>query len=257
MTDDWTSKRVLVTGAGRGIGKAVALQFGRMGAHVAVAARSEGEIKEVASSIGDKGVAVRCDISDEASVVSCVSTVADAFGGIDILVNTAGISPSAPIHKMAVADWDKVMGVNLRGPFLLTREVLPVRMKEGWGRVIHLASIAGKAGMAYVSGYCASKHGLMGMVRASALEVAQKGITINAVCPGYVESPMTDDNVARIAAKTGHPAEAVRGKMEGFSPQNRLFQTDEIAETVVFLSTHGARGINGQGINVCGGSVPS
>lgn len=257
MGDDWSNKRVLVTGAGRGIGRAVALRFGELGAQVAVAARSVGEIEAVAAEIGSRGMAVPCDISSEESVASCVASVNEAFGGIDILVNTAGISPSAPIHKMAVADWDKVMGVNLRGPFLLTRQVLPLMLKGGWGRVIHLASIAGKAGMAYVAGYCASKHGLMGMVRASALEVAERGITINAVCPGYVESPMTDDNVARIAEKTGHPQEAVRAKMEGFSPQNRLFEPDEIADTVVYLASHSARGINGQGINVCGGSVPS
>jgi len=177
------------------------------------------------------------------------------MGGIDIMVNSAGIALSAPIHKMSTKDWDRMMGINLRGAFLVTRAVLPTMLDSGWGRVIHLASIAGKSGMEYVAGYCATKHGLMGMVKASALEVARKGITINAVCPGYVESPMTDDNVARIAEKTGLPPAKVKGTMEGFSPQNRLFETDEIAATVLYLASDGARGINGQGINVCGGSV--
>ena len=253
--EQWKGKKVLVIGGGRGIGKSVALAFGAGGASVVVSSRSQGELEAVSATIGESAWPVKCDISDEESVNHCVSSALEYMGGIDILVNSAGIALSAPIHKMSTEDWDRMMGINLRGAFLVTRAVLPCMLESGWGRVIHLASIAGKSGMEYVAGYCATKHGLMGMVKASALEVARKGITVNAVCPGYVESPMTDDNVARIAARTGLPAEKVKGTMEGFSPQRRLFQTDEIAQTVLYLATDGARGINGQGINVCGGSV--
>jgi 3-hydroxybutyrate dehydrogenase len=194
-------------------------------------------------------------VAQEDSVKACTRAAIEAFGGIDILINSAGIAPSAPLHKMPLEDWNRVLAVNLTGPFLLTKELLPGMLERKWGRVIHVVSIAGKSGMQYVSAYCASKHGLMGMIRATALEVAPKGVTINGICPGYVESPMTDDNVARIAERTGHSPESVRGKMESFSPQRRLIEADEVAASAVYLAGESARGINGQGINICGGSV--
>ena len=255
MQTEFEGKKVWVIGAGRGIGKDVAEVFGRKGAHVAVSARSTGEIQQVAAAIGGGAHAVPCDVADPASVRDAFATVEKSLGHVDILINSAGISLSAPIHKMPLEDWDRMMHVNLRGAFLLTQCVLPGMYERGWGRVIHLASIAGKSGMEYVAGYCATKHGLMGMIRATALEVAQKGVTINAVCPGYVDSPMTDGNITRLAKRTGHPEEAIRGAMEGLSPQKRLFSTSEIAETTLYLARESARGINGQGINICGGSV--
>jgi NAD(P)-dependent dehydrogenase (short-subunit alcohol dehydrogenase family) len=251
-------KRVLVTGAGRGIGRAVAEGFGAQGAQVICCARTETEIQAVANGIGDgRGLAVPCDVGSDASVEACIAKAREAFGGIDILVNSAGISPSCATSKMSTEDWDRVLNVNLTGAFRVTRAVMPEMVERGWGRIIHMASVAGKSGMKYVSAYCASKHGVLGLVRATALELGPTGVTINAVCPGYVNSPMTDGNIQRLADRTGRDAGFIRKVMEDLSPQGRLMESDEIAAMTLYLGSEMARGINGQGINVCGGSVMS
>jgi NAD(P)-dependent dehydrogenase (short-subunit alcohol dehydrogenase family) len=259
-TAELQGKRVLITGAGRGIGRAVAEEFASAGASVVVASRTTSELDALVEAIQAKGgaaAAATCDVGDDASVAACVAMAEETFGGIDILVNSAGISPSAPLHHHTIELWNEVLNVNLTGAFRLTQAVLPGMQEGGWGRIIHLASIAGKTGMEYVSAYCASKHGLLGFIRAVSQEIARSGVTINAVCPGYVDTPMTERNVERIAERTGREASLVRGYMEELSPQKRLMECDEVAAMVLHLSTHAARGINGQGLNICGGSVMS
>jgi NAD(P)-dependent dehydrogenase (short-subunit alcohol dehydrogenase family) len=253
-------KVVLVTGGGRGIGRAVAELFAEHGARVAVCARTTAEIEAVAAGIreaGGEALALECDVRDDASVVGCVASVVTAFGPVEVLVHSAGIAESAPILRMERELWDRTLDTNLTSALRLTTAVLPAMMERGWGRVVHLASIAGKVGQKYISAYCASKHGLIGFVRSVGLEIAKSGVTINAICPGYVDTPMTDDNAARVATQTGRSPDEVRRFMAHTSPQERLIEVGEIAALALYLASHSARGINGQGINVDGGGVTS
>jgi 3-hydroxybutyrate dehydrogenase len=178
-----------------------------------------------------------------------------ALGGLDILVSGAGIAPSAPLVKTPDETWREVLETNLSGVFYCLREALPEMAARGWGRVINMASIAGKTGMPYVAAYVASKHGVLGLTKVAALEVAQKGVTVNAICPGYVDTPMTDASVARIAQKTNRPSADVRRMLADTSPQKRLVGADEVAALAVFLCREEARGITGQALNVDGGTV--
>ncbi len=253
-------KFTFVTGGGRGIGRACALELAGRGSAVAVGARSRTEVDEVArevAALGARSLAVTLDVTDESSVRAAIGEVEKSLGPIDILVNNAGIAPSAPFEKTDTELWKKTFAVNVDGAFFATRAVLPGMVKRGWGRVVNLASIAGKVGFPYVSAYCASKHALVGLTRAVALEVAKKGVTVNAVCPGYVDTRMTREAVERIHAKTGMPSEQAKGHLEQASPQGRMVGEDEVARLVAFLAEPGQLGINGQAINLDGGGVTS
>jgi NAD(P)-dependent dehydrogenase (short-subunit alcohol dehydrogenase family) len=174
---------------------------------------------------------------------------------VDILVNGAGIAPTAPLVKTSDETWTSVLAVNLSGVFYATREALPAMVERGFGRVVNVASIAGKSGMPYIAAYAASKHGVLGLTKVAALEVATKGVTVNAVCPGYVDTPMTDAGIAAIVAKTGQKAEDVRKRLEDMSPQKRMVTSEEVAALILFLCGDEARGITGQALNVDGGTV--
>jgi 3-hydroxybutyrate dehydrogenase len=248
----------LVTGGGRGIGRAIALALAEAGAAVAVASRSADQTTAVAGEIaagGGRGLALPCDVTVPASVTAAVSQAIDRLGRIDILVNNAGIAESAPILKLDEADWERTLAVNLTGTYRCTRAVLPGMIERGYGRVISVASIAGRVGHAYVSAYCASKHGVLGFTRAVALEVARKGVTVNAICPGYVNTDMTDHALARIVETTGRTAGEARRALEAMSPQRRLIEPEEVAAVAVFLASDAAHGITGQAIDVDGGQV--
>ena len=248
----------LVTGGGRGIGRATARDLARAGVHVAVAARTSSEVEAVARELRAFGVearAVALDVRQPQAVREAVRQARRDLGGLDILVNGAGVAPSAPLVKTDDATWAAALDTNLSGPFYCMREALPAMMEGGWGRVVNVASIAGKTGYAYISAYAASKHGLLGLTKCAALETASLGITVNAVCPGYVDSPMTDASVARIVEKTGLPAADVRRKLEETSPQKRLFSAEEVSALVLFLCTDAARGITGQALSLDGGTV--
>lgn len=247
-----------MTGGGRGIGRAVALDLARAGVDVVVSARTRGEIEAVAEAargLGRRAAAIPADVARPEAVRDLVSGARDAVGPIDILVNGAGVAPSALTWKTSDETWRSAIDTNLSGAFYCMRETLPGMVERGFGRVVNVASIAGKTGYAYISAYAASKHGLLGLTKCAALEVAARGVTVNAVCPGYVDTPMTDVSVARIVEKTGLPAAEVRKRLEETSPQKRLFAAEEVAALVLFLCGDAARGITGQALSLDGGTV--
>ena len=251
-------RTALVTGGGRGIGRAIALDLAAAGASVAVAARTRAEIDAVARealAAGVKAVALQADVADPASVRALFRDARAALGDLDILVNGAGVAPSAPLVKTTDEQWRQAIEVNLSGAFYCLREALPSMTARGWGRVVNVASIAGKTGTPYIAAYAASKHGLLGLTKVAALEVAARGVTVNAVCPGYVDTPMTDESVRRIVEKTGVSAADVRRRLEESSPQKRLYTAAEVSALVLFLCGEGAAGINGQALSVDGGTV--
>ncbi|HKR59329.1 MAG TPA: 3-hydroxybutyrate dehydrogenase [Pyrinomonadaceae bacterium] len=250
----------LVTGGGRGIGRAIALAFAKEGADIVVAARSlaqvESAAQEVAYQYRVKSLPVACDVSDVTSVEAMFKQAQEHWGrGPDILVNNAGIAESAPITKTGDELWQKHLAINLSGSFYCTRAALPAMIDRSWGRIINIASIAGKIGAPYIAAYSASKHGLLGLTRCTALEVAAKGITANAICPGYVDTEMTTRGVENITRKTGRSAEEAMAAIRKMSPQDRLVTSEEVAELALLLASEAGGAINGQAINVDGGSV--
>ena len=249
----------LITGGGRGIGRAIALSFAQEGASVVVAARSLDQIERVASEIraaGANALPIACDVADGASVQQMFSQVREKLGrGPDIMVNNAGIAESATLDKTSDELWQRLIGVNLSGTFFCMRAALPEMIARGWGRIINVASIAGKTGAPYIAAYSASKHGVLGLTRSVALEVASKGITVNAICPGYVDTEMTSRAIENITAKTGKSADDAFAAIKRMSPQGRLVTSEEVAALALLLASEDGRSINGQGINVDGGTV--
>jgi 3-hydroxybutyrate dehydrogenase len=250
----------LITGGGRGIGRAIALEFAREGATIAVAARTEQQVAQVAQEIGDQfhasALAVTCDVSSSASVNEMFASVTGSFGrGPDILVNNAGIAETAVLIKTDDELWQRHLAINLSGTFYCTRVALPAMIERRWGRVVNIASIAGKIGAPYISAYSASKHGVLGLTKSAALEVARNGITVNAICPGYVDTDMTSRGIGNITRRTGITEEEARTALEGMSAQNRLVTSEEVAALALLLVSEDGRGITGQAINIDGGTV--
>ena len=249
-----TSARVaLVTGGGKGLGAEIARRLAESGARVAVVGRDEAALARVAAEIA--GLAVTADVTDAASVGRALARVREELGPISILVQNAGIALSSPLATTTDADWERVMSVNVTAIFRIARAVIPEMAKSGWGRVVHVASNAGLTGYAYTSAYCASKHALVGLTRALAAEVARRGVTVNAVCPGFLETEMTERTIETIVTKTGRSQEEARAALEQLSPQKRLFDVREVAHVVAMLCGDDARGVNGQAIPIDGGQV--
>ncbi len=248
----------LVTGGGRGIGREIALALAREGAAVAVAARSRDEVDAVGKEIeglSRHAFAGQCDVTERDQVARLVRDVEATLGPVTILVNNAGIAASAKTVEMDDNLWERILRVNLTGTYLCTKAVLPGMLRRQYGRIINIASTGAKVGFLYSAAYCASKHGVLGFTRALALEVAKHGITVNAICPGFAETRMTDESIQRIVDKTGRAPEAARQALEALNPQQRLIRPEEVAALAVMLAYPEAGGIHGQAINVDGGAV--
>jgi NAD(P)-dependent dehydrogenase (short-subunit alcohol dehydrogenase family) len=248
MTADLTGKRVLVTGGGSGVGADMARGFAAVGAEVVIAGRRAEALEAVAAR--HKSVrAIPADVTDEASVTAMFA----ASGPVDIVIANAGAADSAPLGRTTLAQWNAMIAVNLTGVFLTFREGL--RQMPGWGRLIAVSSTAGLKGYAKIAPYAAAKHGVVGMVRSLALEVARGPVTVNAICPGFLDTDMTDRSVAVIVEKTGRTPEQARAALEGLSPQNRLYRSDEVTSAALWLCGPGSDGVNGQAIAISGGEV--
>ncbi|HET9552969.1 MAG TPA: SDR family NAD(P)-dependent oxidoreductase [Anaeromyxobacteraceae bacterium] len=246
----------LVTGGGRGIGRAIALALARAGAHVAVAARTVPEIEAVAAEVaalGRKTFFFPLDMADRAAVAAAPALVSRELGAVEILVNNAGTHASAPVHQLDDATWDSILAVNLTGPMLLTRACLPAMYERTWGRVINVASVAGKVGLKNNSAYATSKHGLIGLTRSLALEGARKGVTANAICPSWTETQMLDDAVEALALRTQRTEEEARRLLLSTNPLGRAALPDEVADAAVFLAVSPV--VTGQSLHVDGGEV--
>lgn len=239
-------RSVLVTGGGSGVGAAIAATFADAGARVTIAGRRLEPLQKVA---GQRMTAIQADVTSEASV----SDLFAQAGPQEIVVANAGASESAPFAKTTFEAWERMLAVNLTGVFLTLREGL--RQMGDWGRLISVASTAGLKGYAYVAPYVAAKHGVIGLTRSLALETARKGITVNAICPGFLDSDMTERNVAEIARTTGRTAEEARAGLARFNPQGRLVLPSEVAAAALWLCQPGSDAVNGQAIALSGGEV--
>lgn len=244
-------RHVVITGGGRGIGAEMARRFAALGDRITVMSRTREEVEKIADEVG--GYGVRCDVGEPASVEAAFM----AAGPVDVLINCAGVARSSPILKTDVRVWEEHLKVNLTGSFLCSLKVLPGMANRGKGRIINVASVAGLKGYPYLAAYCASKHGLIGLTRALAAEYADKGVTINAICPGYVEGTLVASAIANIVDKTGRSADEVRMELENRNPQGRFLEASEIAATAVFLASDDAKGFNGQALSICGGELNS
>src|SRR5215208_96578 len=238
----------LITGGGRGIGRAIGLKFASEGAQVIVAARSVDQVKQAAAEIaGVTSVRVLplvCDVTEVTGIEWLFKAVKEYFArGPDIMVNNAGIAESAPLIKTDDELWQRHLAVNLSGTFYCMRAALPEMLERGWGRVINVASIAGKTGAPYIAAYSASKHGVLGLTRSAAMEIAATGITVNAICPSYVDTDMVSRGIERITTRTGRSAEEALDSLKKMSPQNRLVTPEEVAAVALLLASDEGRGI--------------
>lgn len=250
----------LVTGGGRGIGRAIALAFACEGADVAVTARTENEIARVAGEVealGHRSLAVACDVTDPQQVARMVAQVAERLGPVDILVNNAGLAISHKFLGHPDDLWHQLLAANLTSTYYVTKAVAPMMVERRWGRIINIASMASKIGSRYIAAYTAAKHGVLGLTRALAAELVSYNITVNAICPGYVNTAMTEAAIANIVRRTGMTEAEVRQALAHTSPQQRLIEPEEVAAVAVLLAAETGKGITGQGINVDGGAVQS
>lgn len=225
-----------------------------------VAARTRERVAELAARLTGEGFeahSATCDVSDEASVAELARTAAGTLGSVDILVNNAGVASSAPLKSTTLAEWNRIMAVNATGPFLCTKAFIGAMAERGWGRVVNVASITSRMGSPYIAAYTASKHAVLGLTRVAAAEYAGKGVSVNAVCPGYVDTEMTLESVERVMQRTGLPRERALAAILETVNQKRLISVDEVAFVVTSLCAEHAGGVNGQAIVIDGGGLLS
>ena len=246
-------KRALVTGGGRGIGAACARGLAAAGAAVVVCGRGRADLETIANELG--GEAFVADLSDRAATDTMIAAMTAKVGRIDILVNNAGVAESASLEKTTDAMWDRILELDATSPFRIARALVPAMIAAGWGRVVNIASNAGVSGYGYTAAYCAAKHAMVGFTRALAIDLARTGVTINALCPGWVETNLAAEAVARIATKTGRSLAEAKQTLEQMSPQRRMIQPEEVAHAAVMLCADAARGIHGQTLVIDGGAI--
>ena len=253
------SRIALVTGAGRGIGQAIAVALAAAGHRVAVTARTGDELAETVALCRAAGapdaLAMTADLTDGRALDEVFAQVEAAFGPVEILVANAGAAVSGPLVRTTDEQWQHMLDINLTAPFRCVRRALPSMVDAGYGRIVVIGSVASKVGAPYISAYVAAKHGVLGLVRAAAAEVVRTGVTVNAVCPAFADTPMTDVSIANIVARTGRTEVDARAELHSRQPIGRLITVDEIASAVMFCVTNAA--VTGQGINVDGGTVQS
>ena len=253
-----SGRTAVVTGGGRGVGADVARLLAADGAAVLVAARTSSEVEEVATELrrnGANAAATTCDISDPRSVDSLAARATEAFGRVDILINNAGIATAAPLARTTLDDWNRTLAINATGAFLCMQAFVPGMLERKWGRVVNVASTLALTGYRYTSAYTASKHALLGLTRAVATEAAAHGVTVNAVCPSYLDTRMTEETLARVTAKTGRSRDEALEAIIGQNPQRRLIDPREVATAIVYLCSDAAASINGTALVIDGGEL--
>ncbi|RTM08683.1 MAG: SDR family oxidoreductase [Hyphomicrobiales bacterium] len=247
-------RHALVTGGGSGVGKAIALALAEAGMAVTICGRREAALAEVAKE-NDRIFGLAADVTNEAEMAALHQKAGAARGPFDIVVANAGMAGSAPAHKTSLAAWQHTLDVNLTGAFLTVKPALAGMLGRKQGRIVFVASTAGLKGYAYVAPYVAAKHGVVGLMRALAAETAQSGVTVNAVCPGFVETDMLEESIQRIVEKTGRSMEETRQTLSATNPQGRFIQPEEVADAVLWLCSDAARSITGQAISISGGET--
>ena len=253
-----SGRTAVITGGGRGVGADVARLLAADGAAVLVAARTSSEVEEVATELrrhGANAAATTCDVSDPRSVDSLAARAKDTFGRVDILINNAGIATAAPLARTTLDDWNRTLAINATGAFLCMQAFVPGMLERKWGRVVNVASTLALTGYRYTSAYTASKHALLGLTRAVATEAAAHGVTVNAVCPSYLDTRMTEETLARVTAKTGRSRDEALEAIIGQNPQRRLIDPREVATAIVYLCSDAAASINGTALVIDGGEL--
>jgi NAD(P)-dependent dehydrogenase (short-subunit alcohol dehydrogenase family) len=245
----------LVTGAGRGIGRGIARRLSADGYRVALTARSGDELAATAAGCPAETLVVPADLVADGAVDRVVGAVEERWGPVEVLVANAGVASSAPLARVTDDEWQRVLDINLTAVFRCVRRVVPGMVAAEYGRIVAVASVAARAGDRYMAAYTASKHGVLGLIRSAATELAGTGVTANAVCPAYVDTPMTDAGVAKVAELTGRTEEQARRVFLAKQPIGRLITVDEVVAAVAFCV--GDAGVTGQAINVDGGAVQS
>jgi len=252
-------RHVLITGASKGIGWAIARSCAAAGASLTLTGRDAGLLAQrrdtLAQTYGTDCTMLAADLTDAAAATAMVGQAVAQRGPVDILVNNAGFGASQPFAKMTAEHWDQMLGINLSSVFHVTRAAIGGMLGREAGRIVNIASTAGTTGYAYVAAYCAAKHGLVGLTRALAREYAKTGITVNVVCPGYVDTDMTAQTIETIVQKTGRSKDEARAELAKSNPQGRLIRPEEVADAVLWLASPGAASVTGQCIVIAGGEV--
>ncbi len=249
-----SARHAFITGGGSGIGLATARALAATGARLTLVGRTVDKVRTAAEEFEDAN-AVACDVTEEASVNAAFAAARDRYGAVDILINNAGQAPSAPFKRTTLEFWNNVLAVNLTGAFLCTQAALPDMLEAKWGRIVNVGSVCSLKGYAYVSAYVASKHGLLGLTRALAHETAKQGVTVNCVCPGYVDTPIIAESVDRLTSKTSLSAEEAHASLIQFNPQGRIITPEEVASAIAYLCTDAAASINGAAVPITGGEI--